>query len=286
MQVIIPNERVLSSDKTGIHFAAPAIPNLDEARACLDQSDDEDGFYACLTSKALPKEYRLALKCLSETDDPGQAYVCSTGDQRLADAYKRFQEVQDCAGQTNDDAGIAACIGTQFLGRKERYYAQCLASNAGQEAAIAACALAPELTPEQQIALNCAVSTGGEPRAFAVCTAGRLAARELAKCWTGGIGTSDGCFGPNNEIVRFANNVDDVARNAFGPNSVAYQSFSAWQNNIVMPGPNNFFVRNLNNAISDVRGPGPNNDLVKFSNSVSKAFNSVGNQIQCVFGCK
>jgi hypothetical protein len=46
---------------------------------------------------------------------------------------------------------------------------------------------------------KCVGEAGGEPTRTAVCAAGRLTLNELNKCEKG-IGTDDGCFGPNNSV--------------------------------------------------------------------------------------
>jgi hypothetical protein len=273
----------------GIHFANPPIPDLNTARNCRATASSEQEFYACLVDSALPEEYRLTQQCLSSYGgDPAAAYICSSGNQQLQNNYQQLQKVAQCSrsSQSNDDSEIALCVGNAFLGDRERYYLGCIQSNKNDYAGIAVCALAPQLNPEQQIALSCAITTGAHPYPFATCTGGRLTAREIEKCWQNGIGTDQGCFGPNNELRKFSQQLDDQARRAFGDQSVAYQAFSFWQNNIAMPGPNHEFVKFLNNGLNDIQhGPGPNNEIIKFSNQVGDALNSLGQAVQCIFGC-
>jgi hypothetical protein len=84
---------------------------------------------------------------------------------------------------------------------------------------------------------------------FAGCVGTQLTLNELQKCMDEGIGGS-GCFGDNNDAVKFVNN--------------------AWKDVTEGPGPNNdllgrdgFLGRTLENARSDIEeGPGENNDLV------------------------
>ena len=259
---------------------------LNQAQRCRASSGNSDQFYLCLVTSAVPQEYRLTQNCLSKNQgDPAGAYICSTGNDTLARNYQALNQVKSCANKGNDSQ-VALCLGTNFLGPNERYYLGCVQNNRSDTAAMAVCALAPWLNPEQQIAVSCAISTGGQPHAFATCTAGRLTARELEKCWQYGIATDQGCFGPNNELRKFSQQIDDQARRAFGDNSVAYQAFSFWQNNVVMPGPNHEFVKFLNNGLNDIQhGPGPNNEIVKFGNAVGDGLNSIGQTVQCWFGC-
>jgi hypothetical protein len=140
------------------------------------------------------------------------------------------------------------------------------------------CAVGKDLTPEQKIALSCAIQSGGVPHVFLVCTSGQLTERELEKCWQNGIATQNGCFGPNNEIVKDLNKIDDEAKNLMGENSVAYQNWKLWKENVLAPGPNGEVVKFLNNEIHDLReGPGENNEIVKFGNAVGGAIQGIGN---------
>lgn len=62
---------------------------------------------------------------------------------------------------------------------------------------------------EAQIAYQCAkTSWSGGPYAVAGCTAARLTSMEFDKCQRG-IGTQEGCFGPNNTVRRFVENAGD-----------------------------------------------------------------------------
>ncbi len=156
----------------------------------------------------------------------------------------------------------------------------CVTENSDDLKAAAVCAVAKDLTPEQQIALSCAISTGGNPKAFAICAGTRLAARELKKCWQHGVGTDRGCFGPNNEIRHVAERTRREVCNATGRNSAACQIYSAWHNNVLMPGPNHDVIRHLNNSLKDLReGPGENNELVRLHRDVQGAVKSIGHRL-------
>lgn len=98
--------------------------------------------------------------------------------------------------------------------------------------ALGTCAFGPQIlaqldpNPEAMIAIQCAVQSGGEPEVFVGCTAGQLAVRELDKCLKHGIGTDEGCFGPNNSLSKAYDQIGEGIATAFGKESVAYQ---AWQ---------------------------------------------------------
>ena len=279
LQFAVPQTTRPGGPGGGIRFAAPPLPDESQLRACIQESGNNSAeFYQCVVERALPDDYKIARQCLARNqNDGGRALLCSTRRQDLLSTYDRFRQVQACAKKGQDNWDVAGCVGQQVLGSNEQYYLSCVTRNRGDLKTAAVCAIAKDLTPEQQIALSCAISTGGQPHAFAVCTGGQLLSREIDKCWNNGIGTQKGCFGPNNEYVKFINNIDREARNLMGQNSEAYKAWKLWQDNVLTPGPNHEVIRFLNNGISDVRnGPGPNNEFVKFGNSVGGAVKSVG----------
>lgn len=235
-----------------------------------------------MTQKALPEDYRQVATCVEEyEDDPARQALCSIGNDSASEAYENYVEVRDCMEEEGEDAyDVADCLGQNFLGENERYYQRCVTDNKGDLYASAACALAKDLTPEQQIAVNCAVRTGGNPKAFAICTGGQLTARELGKCWDHGIGTDEGCFGPNNDLRRAAEDVRDGVCNAIGSNSVACQAYGFWHDNVLMPGPNHEAVKIINNGMKDIQeGPGEGNEFVKAGKAVEGVFQSVGSAL-------
>jgi hypothetical protein len=282
--ISIPNGDDLSplAKDLGLTFAAPAIPDEHALQSCFDTSSSESEFFSCMTHTALPDDYRQVQHCLEEhLSDAGEAAFCSIGNADAQEAYRRFSEVSRCIDeQGQDEFGVAGCLGDQALSGDERYYFRCVTDNDGDLDVAAVCALARDLNPEQQIALACAVQTGGEPRAFAICTAGRLTARELKKCWSGGIGTPKGCFGPNNELRRAANVMRDSICDVTGTNSEICNTYGWWQDNVTMPGPNHEVVRHLNNAIGDLRdGPGEGNEAVKVVNQAEEVFQTIGSAL-------
>jgi hypothetical protein len=127
------------------------------------------------------------------------------------------------------------------------------------------CMVSDKLTPEQSIVISCAASTGGVPIAFAGCAGGRLAAAELTKCFTKGIGAPDGCFGPDNDMVKAVNNIGHDLTHGLGPNNDIRRNFENAQHDLQHGlGPTNDIRRNLSNAANDLQhGLGPNNDLRK-----------------------
>lgn len=281
IEVVLPSG-FGSAGRPSIEYVQPALPDLRQLDACRRTARKEQDFFRCTVERALPREYRIARDCMIRHDDPGEALLCSSGNRNALRNYQRFREVQECARRADDDRYQAAsCLGKQFLGKNERYYMGCVTDNSDDLKAAAVCAVAKDLTPEQQIALSCAISTGGNPKAFAICAGTRLAARELKKCWQHGVGTDRGCFGPNNEIRHAAERARTEVCNATGRNSAACQIYSAWHNNVLMPGPNHDVVRHLNNGLKDLReGPGENNELVRLHRDVQGAVKSIGHRLR------
>jgi tetratricopeptide (TPR) repeat protein len=276
-----PSEVDLLDSRRGARFAAPPLPNDAQLSQCISQNRNRgrEDFYQCVIGQAFPEQYKVSRNCLNQNpQDGGRALLCTTQRQDLMQAYDRFRSVQRCATRSQDNWEVAECIGQQVLGQEEQYYLGCVTANKGDLKTAAVCAVARNLTPEQQIALSCAIATGGQPHAFAVCAGGQLLERELEKCWTHGLHTEGGCFGPNNEYVKFINNLDDEAQRVMGPNSEAYRAWRLWKENVLAPGPNGEVVKFLNNGIGDIReGPGENNEFVKLGNAAGDAIQGVGN---------
>ena len=265
LQIVLPAP--VGKDGFGIKnvLALPPIPDTGALSQCRNESEGEAEMYQCIVHRALPPAYRTTTQCMDENpEDNGAALVCSTGNHDLQDAYERMKEVQDCAKdhEANDD--IAMCAGEKHLGPNERYYAKCVKDNMTNYGAAAACGLAKNLTPEQQIALSCAVKTGGNPKAFVVCTGGQLLAREIGKCWKYGVATEKGCFGPNNDLRKFADSIDGQMKTTLGENSEVYKAYKLYKDNVLLPGPTHDGVKAFNTALHDIQyGPSASNDIVK-----------------------
>lgn len=258
-------------------LALPPIPEMGALTECRDESGGEDEMYRCIRDRALPPAYRVTEQCLQDhPDDDGEALICSTGREDLKDGYAKMRKVQECAKKHKKNSDIAICAGDQFLGDNERYYAKCAKDNMTDYSAAAACGLSKDLTPEQQIALSCAVKTGGNPKAFLICTGGQLLAREIDKCWKYGVATDDGCFGPNNDLRKFADGIDSRMKTALGENSEVYKAYKLYKDNVLLPGPSHDGVKAFNTALNDLQhGPGQNNDIVKAGNELGKLIPTV-----------
>lgn len=261
-----------------LQLATPPIPDLDRLAGCLRSTGSQAAFAECIVADALPPAYRIARNCTAANPkDSARAMICSTGRADLIKEYDRLQSVRRCSERSQDNWQVAQCVGDGYLGANERYYLGCATSNRGNLSSTAVCAIGKNLTPEQQVALACAVSTGGQPHAFATCTGGQLLQRELDKCWQNGIGTPNGCWGPNNEYNKFWRGIDERAKRALGPNSEAYKAFRFVNQNVLAPGANHEAIKAANVVIRDLRdGVGPNNDAVRLGQELNKGLISIG----------
>ncbi len=277
-QVDVPGVATVNGGTSGagpqLHVALPPLPDQTQLQACLSSSNSREDFAACVAQRALPQQYRISAQCAqANREDGGRALACSTGNPEILNAYDRIKRIKGCTDESGggEYAG-APCIGDETLSSDDRYYLSCITKNHGDFRASAMCSLAKDLTPEQQIALSCGVSSGGEPHAFAACTGGQLLSRELDKCWDHGIGTDDGCFGPNNDIRKFLESADDVIRNAAGEHSVVYQAYSTLTKDVLDSDASRDVVKILNDGLGDLKdGPGPSNTVVQVTQALSDA---------------
>jgi hypothetical protein len=129
----------------------------------------------------------------------------------------KSQQAIDCVSRAGGDrAALATCAASALLPGEAGRLAGCAATSQGA-ASFAVCAVAPSVNEEFRIAAECASTTGGQPVAFAGCTGGRLTVRELTKCIGGKIG--EDCFGPNNTIRKYYENLFNDLTHGPGPNN-------------------------------------------------------------------
>ncbi|REG28647.1 hypothetical protein ATI61_108185 [Archangium gephyra] len=242
---------------------------------CALQKAPNTSVAACVGRAYLGSSKQHAmLLCAVNAGDSATDLAACLGDGALGE---RERAIFDCARQGNAQ-GVAACVGKQFLGPDQQQFVQCAVDNQYNLGTTAVCAMGPKLglNPETQIALTCAATSGGEPTVFASCTGGQLAQRELDKCWQGGVGTKDGCYGPNNSLRKFFDNVDSEVRTMLGEKNALYGAYKAYHQNVLSPGRNHEFVKLLNSGINDLRnGAGPNHEVRKAGKAVEKAFHKV-----------
>lgn len=163
-----------------------------EVRECLAT---ERGFQACVleTVPDLAELVRVAQCVMAGRDLADLVVACLPLDPSITRPIS-------CALQQNDTSGLLACAAASLLNEEGQRVLSCaLASESLLELAV--CLTGIELNREWAIAVRCIGQSGGEPFAAAGCTVGRLTMNELGKC-RNGIGTDDGCFGPNNTLIR------------------------------------------------------------------------------------
>lgn len=297
---IIPTEESVADCRTensddddfvGCVARAGMLPSQQKVYDCYkDNKDDGPSFAACAVEGRISNRQEEALRCLVDNRNSVDDLTECAGASFLG----RNAQIVECA-KSNDEAGdIAQCIGSSYLSPDQRHLVECYRANSDSVADFAGCAgsryvpgeigraigclsengdamgtavcmASDKLTPEQSIILSCAASTGGQPIAFAGCAGGRLTAREITKCLENGVGGDSGCFGPNNDIIKTVNNVNNDLQHGLGPNNDIRRNFENVQHDLQHgPGPNNDVRRNLSNAANDLQhGLGPNNEIRK-----------------------
>ncbi|WHR56734.1 hypothetical protein [Acinetobacter haemolyticus] len=220
----------------GTYSGIPPLIDEQKARACLTSADgDESAFYSCIAGSVFGPHEKAAMECAQKAEDRIELGMCILNDQLGSGNKKIAQDAADCYAQYGQEwnaypqclamknappeaANLVNCVRTQMIsGQTPNYWTMGL------------CALPKSIfnpNPETTIALECAATTGGQPKLFVACAGGRLLERELDKCFSGGIGTSNGCFGPNNSITQAYDQIESQLKNVLGANSVAFQ---AWQ---------------------------------------------------------
>lgn len=284
----MPNRRIpVQYSNAANSFSAPLYTSEQEARDCANDSYDHNGsidrdkFGDCMLNEMLGEKERALYNCAKKSDDDNtKLALCSLsvlGGQnekaavaQISNCYAAHQDNYDmyplCMAQQNmneDAAILLSCVEKQSQQGDVTFYgtAACYGGDV------------VDLTPEQQIALECAAGTGGEPYLFASCAGGRLTARELEKCLSHGIG-GQGCFGPNNDIVKALRNVGIDISKEFGPNNDIVKTWNNAVNDIQNgPGKNNEITKTFRNAANDIKnGPGKNNDIVRAVERVVPGF--------------
>jgi hypothetical protein len=221
-----------SSPKDVLKRCAPAIPDLQPAATCLvgnvsnpaacipvgntpalncarTFSSDSTAFAACLVrSQVAGGDHVLnVLLCMSRSTELVDI-VASCFADRVPEQIRR---ILACALKQNTKSGLLTCAASGVLTDDEKKILACAASGEGSYANVAICIFGFKINKEWQIAARCIAQSGGNVFAAAGCTGGLLTQRELNKCLKGGIGTEDGCFGPNNTIrVFLGNTINDL----------------------------------------------------------------------------
>lgn len=266
-------EKSRESLDIGLCTAGASLSDADRALAeCLaDAYGDQAAIALCFGSRNTDPRVAAALQCVQQRRTAMEVQDCLLA----AGAGNAGPQVACVKRYSSDRTAMLTCVGSTYLPPRQRAIADC-ALRSDSMVSFGVCAAGKEagLTEEQQIVAECLATTGGEPYSFAACAGGRLTVRELEKCFTNGIGGTDGCFGENNTIVVGVRNIWSDLTTGLGPNNELVRALRTIENDLKNGfGPNNDIVRTLNNAWSDVtRGPGENNDLVKAGRQLGKIF--------------
>lgn len=257
-------------------FAPPLLVAEARAQQCWAQSGGQRAAFGdCMVRSMVGDRERAAYDCVRRGgNNRAVAATCmvgALGGQReraiasaVAQCQQRFgsnyNQYPLCMASQNLNVGgeagkLIACLQQQGSTGNVNMLGTAVCYGSG----------ALNLNAEAQIAVQCAATTGGEPYSFAACAGGQLTARELDKCFTGGIGGQNGCFGPNNTIVQALNQTGQILGQQFGPNNDLVRAWNTAARDITSgPGPNNEFVKVFRNVGNQVgRTFGPNNDIRK-----------------------
>ncbi|MNK16210.1 hypothetical protein D3C87_343710 [compost metagenome] len=220
----------------GTYAGIPPLMGAQQAQACFNSAGGgESAFYSCVAGTAFGTREKAAMECAQNARDRTELGLCILADQIGSGNSKIAHDAAACYaeyGQTWN--AYPQCLAVKTASPEAAQLINCARTQmaAGQTPnywTMGLCALPKSMfnpNPETTIALECAATTGGQPKLFVACAGGRLLERELEKCFSGGIGTPNGCFGPNNSITQVYNQIDNQLRSVLGANSVAFQ---AWQ---------------------------------------------------------
>lgn len=249
-----------------IEFIKPAQPNLQAAQACAPLVNDRNAFMDCMAPKFLGKKERAYYGCMRQAGNESEMAICMLKENMGGNERAALDAAQACYQQYGNNWEMyPLCLAADNLkfDEKTARAMQCLQqSTSGGKGfdylGMGICYAGPELAKgmnqESLIAMQCAMTSGGDPMTFAGCTGGQLAAMEINKCFTKGIG-GDGCFGDGNTLVKTARNIEREIGQHFGPNSLAVE---AWNAITTVPGPNHEAVKVVNNVVREMDKAGKN----------------------------
>jgi hypothetical protein len=233
---------------------------------------DKEKFSLCMVQNMAGQKELEIFNCIRNSKTPEERAICLFGKLGGQKEKEIAQKISECYSQYgNDWSRYPLCMSTSVSDPTISKVLACMEqqSKTGQVSfmgtALCYGAQSFDLNPETQIMIECAVASGGEPYTFAGCAGGQLLSRELDKCFTNGIGGSNGCFGKNNDIVKGLKAIGEAINIEFGPN--------------------NDITKLWNNTVNDItNGPGDNHEAVNIirnvSNEVGRATNNVGKAIE------
>jgi hypothetical protein len=203
---------------------APSLPELSAQLPCI-QSATPAAVIACLpndgtpVSKCLRAYYNKPdafIACYGKTFPQVQQLYCLAHAATLSDAIavcladklpSEPRRVISCVLKQTDKKALLTCAAAPYVSADLQRILACAAGSERSYFQLGMCLLGQTLNKEWAIAAKCAEVSKGQPVAFAGCTSGLLTQRELNKCFTSGIGTEGGCFGPNNTLVKTVDNI-------------------------------------------------------------------------------
>jgi hypothetical protein len=187
---------------------------------------------------------------------------------------QKSQQAIDCVSKAGGDrTALAACAASALLPGEGGRLAACAAASQGATS-FAICAVSPSINEEWRIAAECAATSGGEPISFAGCTGGRLTVRELTKCIGGKIG--EDCFGPNNTIRKYYENLFNDLTHGPGPNNEIVKAIKVVGDTIHQVGDG------INHAANELAKE-VNRRTENAQKRLSKPLEQPGKTLECVF---
>lgn len=232
------------------------------AAECLLEAASDRQRSVCISSGFLEGKEAAIANCAIESEDEEDLLSCAAVGQLPPEIEPYATCISDHYQDETED--ILACSLVHFLNEEQQEFAQC-ALTSENIFSYAVCMSRDELTPEQEIVATCAAESA-DPYQFVACAGGKLTAREISKCFSGGIGTKDGCFGPNNFIVSGIDDiVADLQRGGLGDNNEVIVALKTISNDMANGiGDSNDIKKTLKNAANDVtKGPGKNNEVIR-----------------------
>lgn len=220
-------------------YGLPLIASSQDAQQCAVQhsSGTSPAFRDCMVHAMVGNREGKVYDCAKTYhNSPPELSACVIASLGGANEQKYAQQFISCYQDSNangDYQSMSLCMAGQNMSNDMARLVQCV-SKQGSSGNVSVLSAAVcygsdklNLNTESQIVVQCAVATGGEPQAFAACAGGKLTAMELAKCSTGGIGQPGGCFGPNNDIVKYLKNYGVQLAAIFGPASLIVKDWEA-----------------------------------------------------------
>lgn len=224
----------------GSPYGMPLYVTEREALRCANVErggyvSDEEAFEDCMVGAMLGQKERAALKCSQEATDEIDGVFCMAGALGGPREQQIAARLKSCYDQYSSSwRQYPLCMAADDLSQDQTRLLNCVAQQYEQRGSVdlmstAFCYGADKIrmNTEMQIIVGCAASTGGQPKAFVACAGGQLSAIELNKCYTNGVGGPDGCFGPNNSLIRSMGLTGDYLAQVLGPNNDIVKAYRA-----------------------------------------------------------